>query len=162
MFDNRFKQVVALAIGVLLGACDAPSGISPRSAAQRMAIRQTEGVEAPIINRFYDLQILTEGSFRPGKPIRLKLTVASQFMTPDALIRVWLPDSATRERSASDQAARVGKRIPTAYETRATIREGSSNSFVTEITFAKPGYYQVSALVQAPDGATNQHNGNSN
>ncbi|WP_420128258.1 hypothetical protein [Longimicrobium sp.] len=148
----RSHGVRAVVCGlVLLAACDdGPTG--PR-------VVEGEGqLTAPRAEARFEVQAQATGSFRPGQPVQITVKGRSRLRTADAEVRLVLPElAALRAGGGQRMKLEVGHEVQPEISVRQATGRGQSLNRTANVTFDRPGYYQVIAsIVQRSDDAADE------
>jgi hypothetical protein len=149
---NGRRAVLALA--VMLTACVDEVPTAAVSTPRRPMLSQQLGEVAggPLLesfaeHRFAQPEVEVLGAIRPGQPFQVRARVRAHFDTPDADVRITLPDledaSVARRRSGPP-------RLPSAAFWRGTLGAGQLLTQTATVTVPAPGYYRVRVAVRAP------------
>jgi hypothetical protein len=139
-----------LALAAILSACDADDITGGGGGGGENLNPPTSGSLAR-----FNVDLRAAGSFRPGQPVQLTMSVSALLPTSDATVDLVLPELAQAElRGGWDryQPTRGGALRPLASR-RQALGRGATTQHQASVTFPRPGYYSVWASVSSADSA---------
>lgn len=148
LFIRRAALLGALA---MLAACSDDSPALPDTDGPP-ELGSTGGVPSSIATRpRFQVDLQATGSFRPGQPVQLVMTVTGRAETADAELELVLPELASAQASGwggDFRPLRAG-RVPAAQSRRGAVGNGARTVLQEAVTFPVPGYYSVWASARA-------------
>ncbi|HET7464801.1 MAG TPA: hypothetical protein VFJ82_26395, partial [Longimicrobium sp.] len=101
----------------------------------------------------FNVDLHASGSFRPGEPVQINMSVRAVLPTTDATVDLVLPELAEAElRGGWDQFQPVrGQPIRPLASKRQALSRGAVTQHQATVTFPRPGLYSVWASVTSTD-----------
>ena len=138
---------------VVLAACSDDSPSLPGGPPEPPDLGATGGTPSSVPTRpRFEVDLQATGSFLPGHPVQLILTVTGAAAMADAEIELVLPEVASAQASGwTDYRPLRTGRLPAAQSRRGGLGQGARTVIQEAVTFPVPGLYSVWASARARD-----------
>jgi hypothetical protein len=143
---RRLLVCAALSSAVVLAACDnddLPSGPDDGEGGGLSTLSAPRAVPR------FEVDVRASGSFRPGQPVQITLNARGLLRTNDAEVRLVLPEAAALRAGGGQRMHLPAGQAPTPeLQERMALGRGQAVTRTANVTFQRPGYYQVIASVE--------------